>query len=75
MGDLIVSLIYLGQPHRSQLVNFANWYKTIIIQMSNSVFSSSSTLYPKIGFYTIKIRLVLQDRIGLAQVEINHKTI
>ncbi len=27
MGDLIVGLIYLGQLHRSQLVNFANWEK------------------------------------------------
>ncbi len=65
MGDLIVGLMYLGQLHRSQLVNFTNWYKTIIIQMSNSVFSSSSILYPKIGFYTIKIQLVLQGWIGL----------
>jgi hypothetical protein len=65
MGDLIVGLMYLGQLHRSQLVNFTNWYKTIIIQMSNSVFSSSSILYPKIGFYTIKIQLVLWGKIGL----------
>ncbi len=57
--------LYFGQLHRGQLVNFANWEKQIIIQISNIVFSRSSILYPKIGFYTIEIQLVLQGRIGL----------
>jgi hypothetical protein len=65
MGDLIIGLIYLGQLHKGQLVNFTNWEKQIIIQISNRVFSRSSILYHKIGFYIVKIQLVLQCKIGL----------